>query len=678
VKLLDFGIAKLLQDEPGEAAVTRTGEAALTPEYAAPEQLTGGDITTATDVYALGILLYVLVTGRHPAGADVASPAALMRAIVDTEPLRPSDAVTTPARRMIKGDLDNIIAKALRKDPGGRYATAEVFAADLRRFLAHEPVSARAGTFGYRARKFVARQRAGVAAAALVAGTLVAAVVTTTRQLLETRRQREAALASARRAEATQQFLMLLLSELQTRGEPLTGKALLERGSALLQAQYKDQPRFIAEMLLMLAGDYGDMLELDDTRALLGQARDLAQGQGDDVLLARAECALAEAEANGGDFENVAARLASAAQAQARSQATDVELRVECLRPHRELLAHKGDRSGGLAISRQARHLLEAAGATHGTLYNAVLSDVATDLMYDGKVAEALPVYRLSVETHERNGRAGTRVHRISQLNVATALYRLGEVREAWAIQVGLLDLRDRLVSGEDMSATYVVNGALGANRARQDHPVIDLLPAAVERAQRAGDMNNFRLGSTELARTRFLRGASRAEVEAPLRHMEAAHQGKPIPSGTRVHSETIRVQLDLREGRADAADRRAASLLKEIGYPKVDRPRTALLAVSLAARAALANGDAARSARYAQEALDLALPMARGPETSADVGEALVLLARAKAALGQADEARSLLERAARCLASGYGPDHPATREARAALDRPLSSFLP
>jgi serine/threonine-protein kinase len=149
VKLLDFGIAKLVGLEPGEAtALTSTGARLMTPQYAAPEQLTGGDVTTATDVYALGALLYVLLTGRHPAGGETRSPAELVRAIVDTEPVRPSDAAvqerpdlpapsevaalrgTTPRKlaSALRGDLDNIVAKALRKSTSERYATVGALA----------------------------------------------------------------------------------------------------------------------------------------------------------------------------------------------------------------------------------------------------------------------------------------------------------------------------------------------------------------------------------------------------------------------------------------------------------------------------------------------------------------------------------------------------------------------
>src|SRR6185436_16478233 len=127
VKLLDFGIAKLLEAEmPGgePSPLTREGGAALTPEYAAPEQVTGGPITTATDIYALGVLLYLLLAGRHPAGDARQAPADLLKAIVETEPLRLSDAAQdNRLRRLLRGDLDTIVAKALKKDARERYAS---------------------------------------------------------------------------------------------------------------------------------------------------------------------------------------------------------------------------------------------------------------------------------------------------------------------------------------------------------------------------------------------------------------------------------------------------------------------------------------------------------------------------------------------------------------------------
>ncbi|HEX3137113.1 MAG TPA: serine/threonine-protein kinase, partial [Casimicrobiaceae bacterium] len=167
VKLLDFGIAKLLQDElhPSEATeLTREAGRAMTPEYAAPEQLLGLPVTTATDVYALGVLLYVLLGGQHPAGGSTRSSADLVKAIVETSPTRLSEAVTsaktldgqalldnaakraaTPERLagVLRGDVDNIVGKALKKNPIERYASVTAFADDIRRYLDHEPVSAR-------------------------------------------------------------------------------------------------------------------------------------------------------------------------------------------------------------------------------------------------------------------------------------------------------------------------------------------------------------------------------------------------------------------------------------------------------------------------------------------------------------------------------------------------------
>lgn len=203
VKLLDFGIAKLLADgaEAGKMTqLTLEGVGAMTPQFAAPEQVTGGAVTTATDIYALGILLYLLLTGRHPAGAGINSAAELVKAIVETEPPRASQAVAlastetaerrtaTPEKvcRQLRGDLDTIIAKALKKSPAERYSSVTALADDLRRYLKHEPISARPDTVAYRARKFIRRNRTVVAlttgAVVLVIGSLSAGLYVANRQ----------------------------------------------------------------------------------------------------------------------------------------------------------------------------------------------------------------------------------------------------------------------------------------------------------------------------------------------------------------------------------------------------------------------------------------------------------------------------------------------------------------
>src|SRR5580698_9782618 len=204
VKLLDFGIAKLLEGEGQTGAatlLTHEGGSALTPEYAAPEQLTGRPVTTATDVYALGVLLYVLLSGRHPAGSGQHSPAELLKAVLDLEPPRVSEATTadnskliaerrggTPdkLRRELRGDLDTIVGKALKKDSQERYASVIGFADDLQRYLKHEPISARPDTLAYRTAKLLRRNRTVVAlttaAVLLVFGSLSAGLYIANRE----------------------------------------------------------------------------------------------------------------------------------------------------------------------------------------------------------------------------------------------------------------------------------------------------------------------------------------------------------------------------------------------------------------------------------------------------------------------------------------------------------------
>jgi non-specific serine/threonine protein kinase/serine/threonine-protein kinase len=223
-KLLDFGIAKLLNPELGGDAFAPTvaGPQLMTPEYASPEQVRGEPVTTATDIYSLGVLLYELLTGRRPYQLTSRVPSEIARVVCNSVPVRPSTVVTqsrddAPSgggtgvapmsdniatrgrskandverlRKRLAGDLDNIVLKALSKEPPRRYASVDQFSEDLRRHLAGLPVSARKDTLGYRAGKFLQRNRAAVAAGGLILLALIAGIIGTTWQAMVARRER--------------------------------------------------------------------------------------------------------------------------------------------------------------------------------------------------------------------------------------------------------------------------------------------------------------------------------------------------------------------------------------------------------------------------------------------------------------------------------------------------------
>ncbi|HXX41399.1 MAG TPA: protein kinase, partial [Chthoniobacterales bacterium] len=184
-KLLDFGIARLLDPQTSTIAeATMTFAAVMTPEYASPEQVRGEAMTTASDVYSLGVLLYELLTGQKPYKIANRSPTALTQAITTHEPTRPSTAVrenqsSEIRSELLRGDIDNIVLKALRKEPERRYTSVSQFSDDIRRHLEGHPVIARKDTFNYRASKFIRRNKIGVAAAAVIFLTLIGGMVAT-------------------------------------------------------------------------------------------------------------------------------------------------------------------------------------------------------------------------------------------------------------------------------------------------------------------------------------------------------------------------------------------------------------------------------------------------------------------------------------------------------------------
>ena len=290
VKLLDFGVAKLL-DVEGDALATRTAMPHLTPEYAAPEQVTGAPITTATDVYALGVVLYEMLAGQRPYEIERPTLSRIVEAVVETQPERPSSRSAPAVRRALRGDLDMVVMKALDKDPARRYSSADDLADDLRRHLQGLPVHARAPSVAYRTRRFVGRHRAGVAAAALAVLVLVAGTAFYTIRLAQERDRAEQAAADAQRearqAERTAGFLeSLFASSDPTGADPgeRTARQLLDAGAAQARDDLEDEPGVLAAMLATMGRAYRTLGDYSTSGPLLEDAVALYASVGSDPL----------------------------------------------------------------------------------------------------------------------------------------------------------------------------------------------------------------------------------------------------------------------------------------------------------------------------------------------------------------------------------------------------------
>jgi serine/threonine protein kinase len=308
-RLLDFGIARLIDPDGTHGEKTQTQLRALTPGYAAPEQLAGAPVGIGTDVYALGTMLYEILAGARPYEGSDLTPAGIVVAQARGEPPLLSRAARTQSpipSRLLRGDLELIVAKSLRHEPAQRYRDAEALAADLRHYLDGRAIEARPHSVLYRWRKFARRNRIAVAATAAIAVVLVGATIVSLREASLAREQAARAQAQAARAEAVQAFINSVFQQAspeENKGAQLTAHQLLEKAEQQMQ-RLDAQPSVRADIGVVIGGLYGEISDFDRAQAVLKEA--LAVSQSDavpDDVKARALIGISDVESESNAYD---------------------------------------------------------------------------------------------------------------------------------------------------------------------------------------------------------------------------------------------------------------------------------------------------------------------------------------------------------------------------------------
>lgn len=689
VKLLDFGVAKLLSDGQanGGHLLTREIGAALTPEFAAPEQLAGASITTATDVYSLGLLLWFLITGKSLRNTETINSLSELRAIASSEPTSMFAVVTgeadlervrQAARRRgaapseflktLRTDLDTVVRKALAVDPTDRYATVGAFATDLRHYLQNEPVTAQNPTVAYRARKFVRRHRGGVLTAVLMLIALVSAAIITTWQSIEARRQRDIALYQQQRVQASNEFLQLLLSEIGPDGKPLTLVELLDRGVALLDRQFGAEERFIGRTLYDVSLFYATLGKVEEQIGLLQRAMDIATELGDWDLLATTACAQARAQMMN-DATLASSHLQQGKQALAKSRFTSADGRQECFRAEALLLEAAGDRDGAISAFKSALAEIENSPVRSDAARATLLNDLAEQYFKSDQANEALAVNAELLEIMDRTGRGGTLGTFIFLLNRAAILSRMGEVREAAVAQLAAMARVESLeASGQAPVGAWAhyANSLLRLGRHEEAISTANVgLAAATAAANR-----RWVAGYELLIGKALSRQGQGDDAESHLAIAEAIYLETAGANERMLDAIALtRADLAMQGGDTEAARDTIMAILNKTGYPeRKDEPGLASI-LWTAANMTLVTGDAALAEQYATDGLQIVSGVARDPLLSADVGQALLQRAKAREMLGRNAEALTDLESAIRSLSNGFGEEHKETIEARELL---------
>ena len=683
VKLLDFGIAKLLGDEGQDTHLTRDGGSALTPHYAAPEQLKGEHVTTATDIYALGVLLYKLLTSQHPAGASTNSYSDLVKAIVDVEPTSLSRAIgtlsvpdingiaasrnTTPERlrRGLRGDLETIVAKALKKAPQDRYSSVIAFGDDLRRYREHDTVVARPDSISYRATKFVRRNRMGAALSTLALFGIVFGASAIILERNNARRQRDFAFRELARAEQVNRLDYFLLTDVVPSNQAVTGDELVADEEHFVQREnYKDNPVNHVKLLIEVGNHYMGRDQYDKALRVLQQAYELSRGLQDVSARAQASCALAIPVDRSGQHSRAESLYQEGLNE--LSTAPDAALdRVFCFLSGSDVAQADGDALRSISRAQDADRALRDSPYRPDSLKLETLLTLAGAYSLAGQPTDALPVFEAASAELSKLGLDETRTAVTMYNDWGLALVLGNNLPEAEKIYSKGVALSRGSQHIADISAGLLTNYADCLLQRGRLNEARDYAEQASVAAKTANDQVVFTHSLMERARIyRTQRDFSKAV--ATLNELESLLR-RSLPPSHYAFASIASERALIANGQGDSASAlRLANDAISLDEAAVKNggQGSFKLWVLYEQRAEIEMGIDRfdQAASDASHALDLTKAMTKPGTLTAGIGECSLTLARALEAEGKHYEARVAANSAEENLKHVFGPDHPQT----------------
>ncbi len=664
VKLLDFGIAKLLDDGSGPADATELTRAAgrvMTTAYAAPEQVRGEPLTTAADLYSLGVVLFELLTGHRPYAPRLNTPAQLETAITEGHLVRAADAATdadAEARgatrraliKQLRGDLSAVLDKALQLEAARRYVSAEALSDDLARHLLGHPVRAAATTRWQRVWKFTQRHRVGVAFSTLAVCSLIGVTATALWQAHEAQAQRDKAEASLETTEHFSFFLGDLLGDALAAGSNEPPAAIVARAERIARGEFFDDPETLSRVLQAVAQHHGGMGESEQAAKLYEEARGMTH------VLSRQQaidCGLGLMYQRIGRPDQALAML----QRVANDPAAEPASRANCASYQATVLLNKGDLAGALRAADSATAYWRSMPRPTRQFEAPLLMLKASILMYTPRVAEADALFAGAAQSMKQLGRDKGPDYVATLNNWALANFLAGQLDAAQTRHDEALALAKQNAGPQGVWPINLLNAAtdrLELGRYAEALALYDQTLAAARAWHNAG----FAASAQCLGAMALFRGEPGHDADARARlaagRSEKLSDSNPSDRIAAGNCTGAAAQFALAHGDAAGALKSFNDLL---AVPKLrDATRAQLL--QWRSRAQLAAGNASAARADAEASLTLAKQLQGGQRASFRTALALDALAGAQAA-AQDPTASATRQSADAALAASVAPTH-------------------